>query len=126
MKAQATVEYLLLFSIGLVLISFAIGALAVIKDAEGQLTSQKQAEIAVSSFKSAADSACALGLGNSRFVDLDWGIELECENNVVAATVNGQRALAALEHCAIAHCDSEGTDFVVVNENGGIVIEEKN
>jgi len=123
MKAQVTVEYLLLFSIGLVLISFAIGALAVIKDTEDQLASREQARLAVASIKSAADSACALGSGNSRSVNLDWVVELECEQRVIAATVKGQRALAALEHCEVS-CPSSGQNFQIVNNLGKIEIEE--
>jgi len=123
MKAQVTVEYLLLFSIGLVLISFAIGALAVIKDTEDQLASREQARLAVASLKSAADSACALGSGNSRSVNLEWGVELECENTVIAATVKGQRALAGLEHCKVS-CPGSGQNFQILNENGKIEIKE--
>lgn len=123
MKGQVTVEYLLLFSIGLVLIAFAIGALAVIKDTEGQLTSIEQAKIAVATFKSAGDSACALGSGNSRVVDLAWSVELDCQGDVIKATVGGQSAVSGLEHCEVT-CSGEGSSFRVINENGEIGIEE--
>lgn len=125
MKGQVTVEYLLLFSLALVLIAFAIGALAVIKDTEDQLTSLKQAEIAVASLKSAGDSACALGSGNSRIVELEWEIGLECSGNEVSAIVNGQSAFAALEHCEFSSCESGGSFRVVNNEFGEIEIGEK-
>lgn len=125
MRGQVTVEYLLLFSLALVLIAFSIGALAVIKDTEGQLTSLKQAQIAVASIKSAGDSACALGSGNSRIVELEWGVELECSGNEVGAIVNGQKAIAELVHCEFSSCESGGNFRVVNNEFGEIEVEER-
>ena len=124
MKGQVTVEYLLLFSIGLVLIAFAIGALAVIKDTNDQLASLEQAKIAVATLKSAGDSACALGNGNSRIVDLAWEVSLECEANVIRVSVDGQSAVAALEHCEVS-CSGKGENFRVLNEDGKIEVEEK-
>jgi len=107
MKGQVTVEYLLLFSVGLVLISFAISALVVIRGAETQLTSLEKAEIAVSSLKSAGDEVCALGDGNSRVVELGWEVELECSGDVIKASVEEQSGVAGLEHCDVS-CYGDG------------------
>ncbi len=124
MKAQVTVEYLLLFSIGLVLIAFAIGALAVIKDTEDQLTSLEQAKISVALLRSAGDSACALGSGNSRTVELDWDVSLDCAGDEIEAIVNGQSAVDVLEHCEFSSCEEGGSFRVVNNEFGEIEIVE--
>ena len=125
MKGQVTVEYLLLFSLALVLIAFALGALAIIKDTEDQLTSLKQAEIAAATLGSAGDSACALGSGNSRTVELEWVVELDCSGNEIEAIVNGQSAVSALEHCEISSCEGRGSFRVINNEFGEIEIGEK-
>ncbi|MCP4648190.1 MAG: hypothetical protein GY852_10750 [bacterium] len=122
MKGQVTVEYLLLFSVGLVLISFAVGALVVIRDAETQLTSLEKAEIAVSSLKSAGNEVCALGDGNSRIVELGWEVELECSGDVLKATVGGQGAVAGLEHCDVS-CYGSGDRFRVSNMYGRVEID---
>ncbi|MBD3398181.1 hypothetical protein GF412_03245 [Candidatus Micrarchaeota archaeon] len=123
MKGQVTVEYLLLFSVGLVLIAFAVGALVVIRDAEASLTSLEKAEIAVSSLKYAGDEACALGDGNSRVVELGWEVELGCSGDVLKATVGEQGAVASLEHCDVS-CYGSGHTFTVSNEYGKVRVEE--
>ena|GEM_PF-2685317 len=122
MKGQVTVEYLLLFSVGLVLISFAISALVVIRGAETQLTSLEKAEIAVSSLKSAGDEVCALGDGNSRVVELGWEVELECSGDVIKASVEEQSGVAGLEHCDVS-CYGDGDRFSVSNVYGRVEIK---
>ena len=122
MKGQVTVEYLLLFSVGLVLISFAVGALVVIRDAEASLTSLEKAEVAVSSLKSAGDEVCALGDGNSRVVELGWEVDLECSGDVIKASVGEQGAVAGLEHCDVS-CSVDGDRFRVSNVYGRVEIE---
>ncbi|MFP3949757.1 MAG: hypothetical protein ACLFUZ_01545 [Candidatus Micrarchaeia archaeon] len=123
MKGQATVEYLLVFSIGLALIAFAIGALSIIKNTENRLASLEQAEIAVASLKSAGDEVCALGDGNSRVVELGWEVELECSGNAVKAHAGNQSAVGGLEHCDVS-CYGSGEKFEVSNSYGRIEIEE--
>lgn len=122
MKGQVTVEYLLLFSVGLVLIAFSVGALVVIRDAETQLTSSEKAKIAVSSLKSAGDEVCALGDGNSRVVELGWEVELSCSGDVIKATVGEQGAVRAIEHCDVS-CYGSGDKFRVSNVYGRVEME---
>ncbi len=123
MKGQATVEYLLVFSIGLALIAFAVGALSIIKNTENRLASIEQAEIAVASLKSAGDDVCALGDGNSRVVELGWEVELECSGNVVKAHSGNQSAVSGLEHCEVS-CSGRGERFEVSNSYGIIEIRK--
>jgi hypothetical protein len=123
MKGQVTVEYLLLFSVGLALIGFAVGALAVIRDAEMQLTSLEKAEIAVSSLERAGNEVCALGNGNSRVVELGWDVGLECSGNVLKASVGKQSAVSALGHCNVS-CHGSGNNFTVSNTYGKVWIEK--
>ncbi len=122
MKGQVTVEYLLLFSVGLVLIAFAVGALVVIKDAESVLTSSEKAKIAVASLKSAGDEVCALGDGNSRVVELGWEVTLECSGDVIKANFGEQGAVGAIEHCDVS-CYGNGDTFSVSNVYGRVEIE---
>ncbi len=124
MKAQVSVEYLLLFSIGLVMISFALGALDVIKDTQEQLTSYEKAKISVESIKSASDSACALGSGNSRLREFKWAVSFECDGNKVTATVGGKSAVAVLEHCEFSSCE-DGKNFRIINNEFGEIELEK-
>ncbi|MBD3389591.1 hypothetical protein GF415_01395 [Candidatus Micrarchaeota archaeon] len=123
MKGQATVEYLLVFSMGLALIAFAVGALGTIRDAESRMSGLEQAEIAAASLKSAGDEACALGDGNSRVVELSWAVELECSGNVIKAYIGNQSAITGLEHCDVS-CSGSGDRFGVSNSYGIIEIGE--
>lgn len=123
MKGQATVEYLLIFSIGLALIAFAVGALSTIRDAEARMSGLEQAEIAAASLKGAGDEACALGDGNSRIVELGWNVELECSGKAIKAYSGNQSAVSGIEHCDVS-CSGSGNRFEVSNSYGIIEIRE--
>ena len=123
MKGQATVEYLILFAVGLALIGFSIGALAAIKNAEGQLADLEKAKIAAASLKSAGDEVCALGDGNSRVVDLGWEVSLGCSGDALKAWSGNQSAVSGLEHCDVS-CSGSGRWMLVENEYGKVKIGE--
>ena len=124
MKGQVTVEYLILFSIGLALIAFSVGALATIKSTESQLTDLEKARVASAQLRGAGDEACALGDGNTRSVELGWSVDLECGSEG-AVTAGGQSAGFVLEHCDV-YCDSiSGKRFLMTNSGGNVKIEEK-
>jgi len=76
MRGQATVEYLLIVAIGLVLIGFSLGALSLIKEMGGELTSLQMAKLSAGSLKGASDEVCALGVGNSRSLEFSWEVSL--------------------------------------------------
>lgn len=122
MKGQVTVEYLLLFSIGLALIAFAVAALAVIKGAESDLTNLEKAEIAAASLKSAGDEVCALGDGNSKVVDANWDVNVNCNGNAITVTSYNRTSTSGIERCDATCGDKNGTRFLVKNDAGTVDI----
>ncbi len=123
MKGQVTVEYLILFSIGLALIAFSVGALATIKSTESQLTDLEKVRIAAAQLRGAGDEACALGNGNTRAVELGWSVELNCSGEGLV-TAGAQSAGFALEHCDITCSSISGKRFLMKNEMGEVRIEK--
>ena len=122
MKGQVTVEYLILFSIGLALIAFSVGALATIKSTENQLTDLEMVKVAAAQLRGAGDEACALGDGNTRAVELGWSVDLECGSGATVKA-GGQSAGFVLEHCAISCSPISGKRFLMRNEMGEVRIE---
>jgi hypothetical protein len=122
MKGQASVEYLLLLAIGLVLIGISVGALSVIRDAQEGLSSLEMAKVSAGSLKGISDEVCALGDGNSRTVEFSWDVSLECSNDVVKASVGEGSALIALEHCNAYCSGASGSGFLIENEMGSVRI----
>ncbi len=122
MRGQATVEYLLIVAIGLVLIGFSLGALSLIKEMGGELTSLQMAKLSAGSLKGASDEVCALGVGNSRSLEFSWEVSLECSNDVIGASVSGERAVVSLEHCDVYCSGATGTEFLIENDGGSVRI----
>jgi hypothetical protein len=125
MKGQVTVEYLILFSIGLALIAFAVGALATIKSTEKQLTDLEMVRVAAAQMRGAGDEACALGDGNTRAVELGWSVDLECGEGAIVKA-GAQSTGFVLEHCEISCSSISGKRFLMKNEMGEIRMEEIN
>jgi hypothetical protein len=121
-KGQASVEYLMVVAIGLVLIGISVGALSLIRDAEEGLSSLEMARVSAGSIKGASDEACALGDGNSRALEFSWETSLECSNDVVKASVGEGSALVALEHCNVYCPGASGSRFLIENEMGSVRI----
>ena len=123
MKGQVTVEYLILFSIGLALIAFSVGALATIKSTESQLTDLEKVRVAAAQLRGAGDEACALGDGNTRAVELGWSVGLNCSGEGIV-TAGGQSAYFGLEHCDVSCGSISGKRFLMTNSGGNVKIEE--
>jgi len=124
MKGQATVEYLILFSIGLVLIGFSLSALAVLSDTEASLTALEMGRISAGSLKGAGDEVCALGDGNSREVAFGWEAEIECAGDVMKVIVGEGSSVVSIEHCKVSCFGVEGKEFIVRNDMGKVRIED--
>jgi len=77
MRAQITIEYLLLSVIALVLISFSVFALGRIKDASEKAYDAVEFRSSAADLANAMDEVCALGEGNSRVVYLRRAIDAE-------------------------------------------------
>lgn len=70
MRAQVTVEYLLLSVVALSLIAFSIVALAHIRDSAAKAQAVFEFKSSATDLANAINEACALGYGNSRLVYL--------------------------------------------------------
>lgn len=125
MRGQATVEYLLIVAVGLVLIGFSLGALSLIKGMEGELGSFNMAKLTAGSLKGAADEVCALGNGNSRALEFSWDSSLECSNDVIGVSVGEGRSLVPLEHCGVSCFGAVGKEFLIENDGGSVRISAR-
>ncbi len=83
MKGQASVEYIILFAISLVIVLIVINALMVLSDSVGQYNSKQRSLLARDALLSAARDACYIGDGTSFFVELGDTV------NVTENKVNG-------------------------------------
>jgi len=129
MKAQITVEYLLLSSIALVLISFSIIALASIKDRSEKAFDATLFKSSVSELANSIEEVCALGNGNSQAVYLKRNMSIAGKSSgsdfyaEFTDTVS-QVTLAEKTYCEVNDLTNAYGKTEVENENGKIKIRK--
>jgi len=125
-RAQITVEYLLLSAIALALITFSVFALARIKDSSEKAYDAIAFRSSATDLGNAMDEACALGNGNSRVVALKRVIDAEGGLTAGGARYALMRdSVSNLTMLKTAFCDIAGAAGLVGktevrNENGVI------
>jgi len=129
MKAQITVEYLLLSSIALVLISFSIIALANIKDRSEKAYDAILFKSSVSELANSIGEVCALGNGNKQAVYLKRNMSIEggaSSSGFYAVFTDAISGLSIVENtfCEVNDLTNAYGKTEVENEKGEIKIRK--
>ena len=127
-RAQVTVEYLLISLIGLVLISFSIIALAQIKESSTESYEAILFKESANDLANTADTVCALGNYNSRSVYLDIRIDVEGDQSndkfyIRVTDPNSSREIAKETLCFVNGKSGISGKTKVMNKNGEIYLE---
>jgi len=128
-KAQITVEYLLLSSIALVLISFSIIALANIKDRSEKAYDATLFKSSVSELANSIEEVCALGNGNGQAAYLKRNMSIEggaSSSGFYAVFTDAVSGLSIVEK---TYCEVDGLSDAygkteVENKNGKIIVRK--
>ena len=128
MRAQVTVEYLLISLIGLVLISFSIITLAQIKESSTDSYEAILFKESVSELVNTADTVCALGNYNSRSIYLESKINVEGDQSnskffILVTDSNSSREIAKQTLCRVYGKKGISGKTKVMNKNGEIYLE---
>ena len=118
MRGQISLEYLFLFVISLVLISFSIFALSKIKEAADVSYDLRVFNSSVNQFYNTAEELCAMGNGNKRTITLQSEIELSGNEFSHSGYV--------LEREFTCELDADGRysgEITIENDDGKIVIK---
>jgi hypothetical protein len=113
-KGQASIEYLILFAVGLVAVSFVMAALSGLSGTVSAYGDKQRALLARESLLSAARDACYIGDGTS------FMIELPSAANVTEDKINGA---AYGSPCAIEQGQYSGK-VIVKNEGKAITVKQ--
>lgn len=122
MRGQATIEYLLLLSVGLGMIAVSMGALSSVRDTADTLSWRRIAEVSASALHSHGEEVCALGDGNSREIKFGWAISIECGEGKATAYSRNESSAFSLHHCDISCANEEGSSFIIKNSGGEVEI----
>lgn len=112
MRGQASLEYLLLFAVSLVIVLIVINALAGLSGAVEKFNSRQRSLLARDNLLSAARDACYIGEGTSFVVELDDNISV---------TEKGIDGVPYGLPCVIEKGDYEGK-VLVQNEENSITV----
>ena len=128
-KAQITVEYLLLSSIALVLISFSIIALANIKEKSEQAFEATLFKSSVSELANSIEEVCALGNGNEQAVYLKRNMSIDggtSGNDFYAEFTDTDSGVSLVEktYCEVDDLSNAYGKTEVENKNGKIIIRK--
>jgi hypothetical protein len=123
MRAQVSLEYLMLFLVSICLLSISAYALMGIRDYSEKAAEELRFRHSASHLANAANEVCALGAGNSRLLELQHGMSV--------GYGDGQMRMAwpGLRYEKEALCEVETADVSglvqVKNEDGLIMIRER-
>ncbi len=100
MRAQVTLEFLLLTVVILAIFSFSIFALGKIKNTSDSLFNLLMFKSDVNSIYNTAKDVCALGNGNSRLILIKTAINISFDENIITFENNGHKIMKKIE-CAL-------------------------
>jgi hypothetical protein len=125
MRAQVTVEYLLLSAIALALMSFSVLALAHIRDSSERAYGALLFKSSATDLGNAMDEACALGSGNSRTVYVKRAVDVSggTRAGILYAQFTDARSGLSLSRkmfCPVDGADSLFGKVEVKNEGGSV------
>jgi len=128
MKAQVTVEYLLLAMVALALLSFSVMSLHYVKESSEQVYRAAAFKSSAQDLAGAIGEVCALGNGNARIVYLKEELDVKAgpSGSPYYAEFIGPSNLSTVQETFCAVKDSSGLNgkTEIRNENGEIEIEK--
>lgn len=122
MRAQVSLEYLLISVVAIGLLTISAASLSKIRDYAQDESDLLKFRSAANSLADAAHSVCVLGSGNSREIFLRAPVDVKWADG--AMQLSGESSMARAVPCEVSEKRIEG--FVVVkNENGKVKIKEQ-
>ena len=122
MRAQVSLEYLLISVVAIALLTISAASLSQIRDYAEDGSALLRFRSSSASLGDAVRSVCLLGSGNSRIVRLRAPIEVRWEDGLMQ--LSGESSVALAVPCEVQEKRVEG--FVQVkNENGKVKIREE-
>jgi uncharacterized protein (UPF0333 family) len=122
MKAQVSLEYLLVSVIAVALLTISVASLAQIKDYAERSGRLLEFRSSAESLGDAAYSVCMLGSGNRRDVFLRTAMDVQWENGVMR--ISNASSMASAVPCEVAGQKGIEGFVEVKNENGKVKIRE--
>jgi hypothetical protein len=125
MRGQLTLEYLLLATAALLMLSVSVLSFSALRGSAVAASGALRFEADATSLSNAMDEVCALGDGNGREVRLSVPLEMESAEAPYGWAVSfsyGGYSLARESLCEVAPGGLSGTVYVE-NEKGGIKIK---
>ena len=122
MRAQISLEFLMVTLVILILIGISLSVLANLKaqtDRSFELLNFKADAL---NLYSAAEDICALGNGNSRLISIKINITINKDSGLILFEHSGNRIVKKLE-CTLAHEVNELAEGKVLVRNGDGAIE---
>jgi len=127
MKAQVTVEYLLLAMVALALLSFSVMSLHYVKDSSERIFQAAAFKSSAMDLAGAIREVCALGNGNARVVYLKEELDVSggSSGSHHYAEFKGPANLSTVQEtfCAVKDVSGLNGKTEIRNENGEIEIE---
>ncbi len=118
MKAQLSLEFLMVFAVFLAVLLLAVGAISKISYVEERAKEKAFGELALSDMSSAANSACVLGNGNVRVVKMpDNAISFSFSGNEISASCGNWSGITGIE------CEVSGG--LLRTAGGNVTIENR-
>ncbi len=127
MKAQVSIEYLLLSAVALFLLSVSVVALLSIRDYSAEASKAHVFRSSSISLSNAINEVCVLGNGNGREVSLGVGISLDCEEGdgwLVSFSHAGYSMVRA-SPCRVHRAENLEGLVYVENEEGEVAVTER-
>ena len=128
MRAQVTVEYLLLALVALALLSFSVISLHYVKESSERVFRAASFKSSAQDLAGAIGEVCALGNGNARIVFLKEDLDVYGGNSSshYYAEFKGPSNLSTIQEtfCSVRDVSGLGGKTEVRNENGEIEIEK--
>jgi uncharacterized protein (UPF0333 family) len=124
MRAQITLEYLILFVISIFILSFSFFALITIKDHSERTFKLLALKSDSLKIYNAIEDVCALGSGNTRRISINVPINVSAETNIIVFE-NGEHRIVKGLKCPFFRSNDEllPGNIVIENVDGEIAIE---
>ncbi len=122
MRAQVSLEYLLISVVAIALLTVSAASLSQIKMYAENSSKLLEFQSSAKSLGDAVYSVCMLGSGNQRTIFLRSGMDVKWENGVMQ--LSSKSSIARAVPCEVSSQKGIEGSVVVKNENGKVKIRE--